>query len=92
MAEVRLFKPADGKEAREFERAWCENCRSHEGGNGCWILFAAATYDPTDPEYPTQWILGEDGPECTHFAARLRAVGFDRVAFEQQGFARGDGR
>lgn len=72
MAETRPFKPADGHAAREFERAWCENCAGHKDGTGCWILLAASAYEPEDAEFPKAWTVGEDGPQCETFQPRVQ--------------------
>jgi len=73
MAEYRPYKPATGKEARGFEKLFCENCAKH-AGDGCWVLLAAASYDPTDAEYPQAWRYGESGPECTDFTPKMWRV------------------
>jgi len=71
MAERRVYKPADGVEARVFEAAWCECCARHAiscDEAGCAILMSASVHDADHPRFPVDWIIGDDGPECMAFA------------------------
>jgi hypothetical protein len=75
MAEHRSFKPVDGKETREFEQAWCDNCARISRPERCWIRFCGTMLDPADTDYPHEWRIGEDGPECAAFEPKARRVG-----------------
>lgn len=69
MSETRPFKPETGAEALEFERGWCTACARHRGG--CAVLERASIHDVTDAEYPQEWRIGDDGPECDGFEPKL---------------------
>ncbi len=75
MAVFKPFKPADGAEARAFEKVFCENCARHNRAVICPILFAASVHDAVDPEFPEEWRFGDSGPECTAYQPGLRRVG-----------------
>ena len=73
------YRPSTGTEGEWFI---CENCgtceRSGHNGKpddvgeelmGCSILGRAFYYDIDDQEYPIEWIVGKNGPECTAWIA-----------------------
>lgn len=64
------YRPANGTEGEGFVARWCGKCardaafRADEG-NSCQIVAATMAFGITDPQYPTEWIIGERGPVCT---------------------------
>ena len=81
MTPLRLYRPANGSEAGEFDRKWCDRCKADKAwreyadgvadepvGAGCPILVNALINDVDDPDYPREWNYGPDGtPRCTAF-------------------------
>lgn len=52
---------------------FCERCKREasfdpaSGYGGCDIMLRTMAFDIGDPDYPSEWIYGEDGPTCTAF-------------------------
>ena len=78
--QVRLYRPRSGTEGFGFMEAWCGNCsRDKEWSEGkpfdecghdeaCQIIADTFAYDITDPKYPREWVLAQDGrPMCLAF-------------------------
>lgn len=76
----RSYQPSNGTEGMIFMEAWCCKCERDkhmcEGkpldecsdAETCQIIANTMAYKPGDPEYPKEWIIGEDGqPCCTAF-------------------------
>lgn len=69
------YRPSNGTEGEGFISATCGTCeRSGHHGDvddvgedciGCSIAGRTFMLDVGDPEYPTEWIVGARGPECT---------------------------
>lgn len=67
---TRVFKPADEREARDFLTSHCNRC-VRSLASSCEILEAVTVNDATDPDYPSQWVLDDEGrPTCTAFEPR----------------------
>lgn len=74
MTELPLYRPSNGSEGDGFMEGWCDRCERDRAfreatgdAEGCEILCRTLIYDITDPEYPREWVEGEDGPKCTAF-------------------------
>jgi hypothetical protein len=69
----KKYRPSNGTEGEIFVDNFCADCvhdadhrADPEGGDGCAILAATLALDIDHPDYPAQWIWGEDGqPRCT---------------------------
>lgn len=68
------YQPSSGTEGAIFQSAYCNQCvkdrpaRMGQWGDSCPIIANSMVYNTSDPEYPTEWIYGEDGqPTCTAF-------------------------
>ena len=67
-----LFRPDNGYEGDLFYEKWCADCqrdaafRADPGNNrGCSILALVVVFTEDDPNYPKDWVVGEDGqPLC----------------------------
>lgn len=78
MNESRPYRPSNGTEGEIFEAQWCARCErdraaweSDDWENGCRIPANTYCFEGTDPEYPKEWIIDEQGPRCTAFQKRL---------------------
>lgn len=72
-AMSRKYRPANGCEGMDFQAAYCDNCihDDHVTGAYCDILNRAMIFYVDEPDYPSEWIYGEDGrPKCTAFERR----------------------
>ena len=59
------FRPSNGTHGEIFEAAFCERCTKD---SNCMIRFLTRCHQETDPEYPKEWVYGDDGqPTCTAF-------------------------
>lgn len=66
----RPYRPSCGSEGADFQARFCAYCvhdQDWEQGNGCPIILDTMLYEVDDPDYPSQWIWGDNGPECTAF-------------------------
>jgi hypothetical protein len=73
----RPYRPSNGTEGESFIEWWCFNCARdaafRDGGFedpalGCPILADSFAYDIKDPNYPKEWVYGDDGsPKCTAY-------------------------
>ena len=71
------YRPSNGTEGEGFISAWCGKCERSGGPGkpcdagheliGCSIVGRTMAFDIEDTEYPVEWVLGKDGPECTAF-------------------------
>jgi hypothetical protein len=75
MSEHRSFKPATAAEAVQFENAWCDNCGRVRDPARCFIRHCGVMLDPADTDYPTEWRIGDSGPECAAFEPKRRMFG-----------------
>ena len=65
----RPYRPSNGTEGELFREWFCDRC-ARDVNNDCPIYVQTLIHDEDDPEYPKEWIIGEDGqPKCTAFAA-----------------------
>ncbi len=60
----KRFRPANAKECEHLLDIWCGDCLK---GEDCeTALMVIIVPDVDDPEYPKEWVYGEDGkPMCT---------------------------
>jgi hypothetical protein len=67
-----LYRPSNGTEGECFKGAFCEKCTKDDPDNDsfCDIIAETMAYGVDDPEYPREWVYGENGPECTAFEKR----------------------
>jgi hypothetical protein len=74
MAEA--FRPSNGTEGECFIGQWCAVCRHDRASRdpeadmagGCDILARTMAFGVDHPDYPTEWIYGDDNrPKCTAF-------------------------
>lgn len=76
------YRPANGTEGDIFISQWCSHCQNDKAlREGCavnWmddfercdIIDKTMLFNVDDPEYPSEWVYGEDGqPCCTAFVA-----------------------
>jgi hypothetical protein len=66
------YRPSNSTEGMEFASRFCDRCeydRKHreKAEGGCHIIMMTMAYDLNEKEYPKEWIIGENGPECTAF-------------------------
>jgi len=62
------YRPSNGTEGMLFFESWCERCKNESDEAPCPIIAKTMIYETTDPEYPQEWIVGEDGwGKCTAF-------------------------
>lgn len=71
---TKLYRPANGTEGEMFTAHFCDRCQHEaawradpERAAACLINVRAFAYDVGDPEYPSEWISGPEGPTCTAF-------------------------
>lgn len=84
MVDAKRYRPSNGSEGEGFEDRWCDRCMRDQkfrdawavdpdyadGADGCSILSDAQCLNIDDPNYPKEWIYGDDGsPKCTAFEA-----------------------
>lgn len=66
------YRPSNGTEGDCFYAQWCRHCIHDDPATQklCDILGRTYFLTETDPDYPREWIYGEDGnPCCTAFNA-----------------------
>lgn len=70
---MKKYRPSNGSEGDSFMSDYCYQC-IHDNPDynasspRCEIMTATMCYDVNDPEYPPEWIYGDDGkPTCTKF-------------------------
>jgi hypothetical protein len=64
------YRPSNGSEGECFQLAFCNQCTKDTEDVMCDILNRSFWYPIGDPEYPTEWIVDDDGlnnPRCTAF-------------------------
>lgn len=69
------YRPSNGLEGACFMAEWCGRCQRDaafqadpEHNDGCEIAANTMCFDIDDPQYPKEWIYGDDGqPKCTAF-------------------------
>ncbi|MDP2816301.1 MAG: hypothetical protein Q8O19_06445 [Rectinemataceae bacterium] len=73
-SEDKKYRPSNGTEGDYFYENWCFRCKRDQGfrdglsNDGCRILADTMAYLADDPNYPKEWVYGEDGdPICTAF-------------------------
>jgi hypothetical protein len=63
------YQPSNGTEGMGFEELHCYQCLNcdpnPEGEKQCDIWMRAVFYNPSDPEYPKEWIYKDGKPTCT---------------------------
>ena len=73
MTERKPCRPANGTDGEIFHAMYCERCEKenfdpHSGQGGCEILLRSWVHDIGEPQYPSEWVYGDDGrPTCTAF-------------------------
>lgn len=72
--ENKFYRPANSDEGYWFMSQWCDVCArdalyrdTQDGEDGCDILAKTLYLKPTDPNYPTEWIIENDEPICKAF-------------------------
>lgn len=71
-AAENAYYPSNGTEGCGFMSEFCEHCihdnPDPESGKKCEIILLAMCYDPTEPQYPREWIYNSLGhPTCTKY-------------------------
>lgn len=77
------YRPSNGTEGEFFHERWCADCKRDAAfqqdpdfGDSCPLICNAMAFNIGHPEYPTEWIYGEDGqPECKAFEDKHAADG-----------------
>lgn len=66
------YHPSDEIEGDWFTIEWCSKCTSYIGNDGkiCEILLRTHMYRVDDKNYPCQWVIDRNGPQCTAFSAK----------------------
>lgn len=64
----RSYRPSNGTEGMDFCEAFCFRC-VHDLDEKCDILTRTLIHDPSDPEYPSEWVIDAQGARCTAFLA-----------------------
>jgi hypothetical protein len=65
---MQPYRPGNGTEGDSFICQWCAKCaRDADEDDPCEILTNSMAFDIDDDEYPTEWVIDEDGPRCTAF-------------------------
>jgi len=69
---MKKYRPSNGTEGEIFTDQYCMNCihcdPDPRGKKQCLILCKTLVYDLNDKEYPTEWIVNDDGfPICTEW-------------------------
>lgn len=84
---AKPYCPANGSESCAFESAFCDRCRREtsvrktQGSGGCKIHLMALAFGVGDPQYPAEWIYGDDGsPICTAFVDEKCIPGVNDIA------------
>lgn len=69
---AKLFRPSNGTGGDIFCAEFCDRCeKDRRQDRPCKILTRTLIYSVDEPEYPQEWIYGEDGsPLCTAFVLR----------------------
>jgi len=76
--ELVAYRPSNGTEGMIFQGRWCGRCQKRESPDGalCEILGQTMVLGVEDPDYPAEWVVGEDwprktehGPQCLAFVA-----------------------
>lgn len=83
---TRSYRPSNGTEGEFFQSAWCFRCANDSDNNPCEILDYTMAFSINDPDYPKQWIYGDDGkPKCTAFVLGppIRRLECENCDFEQ---------
>jgi len=61
------YRPSNGTEGMIFMGKYCDHCQLWDQG-ACEIQFHSMLYEVEEKEYPSEWIIDEDGqPTCTAF-------------------------
>lgn len=69
------YRPTSGEEGAHFQDRFCDRCKRDaafqadpDNADGCEILARTMLFDVDEPEYPVEWIRGDDGrAKCTAF-------------------------
>ena len=62
------FCPANGTEGMLFFEGWCELCIHDTDEKPCELIGLSMICDKNDPDYPTEWVYGDDGwGKCDKF-------------------------
>jgi hypothetical protein len=67
------YRPSNGSESEIFQWNWCFCCTKDTEASPCDILGRSFWHNIGDLEYPTEWIVDDDGlsnPRCTAFEAK----------------------
>lgn len=69
---AKLFRPSNATGGDIFCAEFCDRCeKDRRRDRPCKILTRTLIYSVDDPEYPREWIYGEDGsPLCMAFVLR----------------------
>ena len=60
------WRPSNGTEGDIFISNVCRACKRNE--QECDIIGLSMAYNKDDPEYPDEWVYGDDGqPQCKSF-------------------------
>lgn len=61
------YRPSSGTEGEVFKSQWCYRCARFDKDDPCMIEGATFFLGIDHPEYPSEWIVDENGPRCTAF-------------------------
>ena len=65
------YRPSNGTEGLDFTARFCDRCtKGPDDEKDCDILARSFWHNIDEPEYPTEWIVDDDGlssPRCTAF-------------------------
>jgi len=66
------FRPSNGTEGMMFDAVFCDVCvKECVAGNYCKIRGLVMAFNYDDPEYPNEWVFGDDGwPMCSSYKRR----------------------
>lgn len=84
-----LYRPSNGTEGDYFIERYCVRCYWYDDESRCPIYEGTQDVDLTDPAYPSQWRVGENGwGICSSFLpddgriARVEKQDRERAAYE----------
>lgn len=66
-AIYRPYRPSNGSEGLWFQGEFCDRCSRWSEETGCDIANRTFWHQIDEPEYPKEWVEGDDGPRCTAF-------------------------
>lgn len=91
MSDHKPYRPSTGTEGVCFDIAWCDKCardakyraagENADAELGCPLIANALAFQIDHPQYPKEWVYGDDGnPCCTAFTPELTPDRCDKTA------------